>query len=492
MAGPSKSVFGHIANLGRHSAIYAVSTAIQRLTGIVLLPVYTSFTYIQSRGEYGNYALVYVFLAFMNLFYLYGMDSALLRYFYLGNKDRKTVFSSTFLILLVTGVATTLLLFSGSDAIARVLLQDEKLGVLIRPAVWILLFDSLLNLSFLVLRAEEKSIQFTFFRAFRFLLELCLNIVFVVVLRKGVLGIIYANLIASLINFVAMLPIAMRYFRPRIDFALWKEMLRFGLPFLPNGIAYMTIEMVDRFLVQEYLGKDAVGLYSANYKFGTILLLLVVAFRNAWQPFFLKIAGEPRAREIFARVLTYFTIGAGLVTVTVSFFIRDLLTWRILGKFTLLGSRYWAGIPIIPLILLSYFCFGIYVILTPGFYIKKKSKYMVLFTGSGAIINIVLNLILLPRFYIWGAAWATLGSYLVMALGIYLVSNRIYPIPLQWSRLLKTGGLLGIYFSLYYLFELPFWGKILLILTLFLICYKMLLEADERQALKSRLSAIFT
>ncbi len=475
--------FRPIKALFQHSAIYALSTSIQRLQGLLLLPFYTSFTYIPSRSEFGNYVLVYMFIAFMNFFYLYGMDSALLRYFFMGKNDRRTVFSTTFLFLLTTSITTTLLIILASPWIAQFILSDAALALYFKLAAIILLFDSLLNLPYLILRAEEKPIQFTVYRTFRFALEFSLNLLFVIYLRKGVLGILYANIVAAVINFVVMLPVVFRYLRIQINWALAREMLRFGLPFIPNGIAYMTIELVDRLLVEKILGRDAVGLYSANYKFGTIILLLVVAFRNAWQPFFLKVAQQPNARHLYARVLTYFTVWGGLIVGGGALFFKTILTTHYLNKFYLLGPNYWEGIPIIPIILLSYFFYGIYVILTPGFYIQKKSQYMVIFTGSAAVVNILANIVFLPRIGIYGAAIATLFSYLTMAITIFVATERIYPIPVEWKRVgLAFLLVLGLVFLAYWN-DLHFWWRVGIYIASAAYALYFILLPEERKSL---------
>jgi O-antigen/teichoic acid export membrane protein len=483
------AIFRQISGLARHSAIYAIGTIIQRLPGFLLLPVYTNFNYIPSQSDYGDYTIVYTFIAFMNFVYLYGMDSSMLRYFFLGEKDRKTVFSTTFFILLLTGFFTTLMMGLFSTDIAGFILQRPDYGPLIRLAGLILFFDSLGNMPYLILRAEEKSVQFTIFKSSRFFLELLFNIIFVVFLRMGVFGIFYTSLTASIINLVMMLPIIFRYLQKRIDFKLWKEMLTFGLPLLPNGIAFMTIEMIDRLIVPAYLGKEALASYGASYRFGTLLLFMITAFRNAWQPFFLKIANQENARQIYARVLTYFVLGGGLLLLIISYFVRDVLTFHFFGEFYILNNRsYWDGISIIPIILLSYLFYGIYVIFTPGFYIKKESKYMIAFTGSGAILNVISNMILLPLLNsFWGAAWATLISYFVMMLTIYLVANRIYPIPIEWGRITKIFILIIALLAVYYAFELNLWFRLLIILAAALYSLFGIVQPGERRALKARL-----
>jgi len=483
------SIAKQISRLAQHSAIYAISTAIQKLAGFILLPVYTNTAYIASRSEFSDYATIFAFTAFMHYFYAYGMDSALLRYFFIGERDRKTVFSTTFFVLIVSSLATTGVLLFFSESVANMLFGSGSYILFVQLAAATLFFDVLGNMPYLVLRAEEKPLQYTAFRVLRFALELGLNIYFVVFLRTGVIGIMYTILIASIVNFLVTLPVTLRYLRAVFDTELCKEMLAFALPFLPNGIAFTMIELIDRFIIPAVLDKDALGLYSANYKFGTILLLLVIAFRNAWQPFFLKVAKQENARSIYSRVLTYFCLGAGIIVIGGTFFINDLLTTEFAGR-SFLGKAYWDATGLIPIILLSYLFFGMYVIFTPGFYIEKKSRYMVIFTGSGAAVNIIANLILLPKIGVFGAAWATVFSYATMALTIYIATQRIYPIPIEWGRVLKCFLLIAAAMMAHYLFPMALLWRIVLFVIVG-IAFLGILERSERSAVKSVITKFF-
>lgn len=478
---------GSIRRLFQHSAIYTVSTSIQRLQGLIMTPIYTSTLYLPSLADYSNYGLIYTFIAFMNFVYLYGMDSAFLRYYFLGKTDKKTVFSTSFGILFITGLITSLLLLIFSTPLSGLILFSDSLAYFIKLAALILFFDTIGNLPFLILRAEERAVLFTSFRVLRFSLELLLNLLFVVVLKKGVVGILQANILASLLNLLVMSPFVIKYFRFSFNFALLKEMVIFGLPFLPNGIAFMTIEMVDRFLVRKYLGEDILAFYHANYKFATILLLLIVGFRNAWQPFFLKISEESDAAKTYSRILNYYLLLAGIIIIAVTFFIKDILTWHYFNTFYLLGKNYWAGIGFIPWIILSYFFFGIYVIFTPAFYIKKKSQYMVLFTGTGALINIICNLILLPRIGIWGAVIATVLAYLSMSIMIYFIAQHLYPIPVKLKNLYSIAATIGITYLFYYIIEPGLLIRLVMFTMIVILVYFILLSGDDRKNIKTTL-----
>ncbi|MBN2367138.1 MAG: oligosaccharide flippase family protein [Calditrichaeota bacterium] len=477
-----------IARLFQHSAIYSLSTSVQRLQGLIMTPIYTSAIYLPEMSEYGNYGLIYTFIAFMNFVYLYGMDSAFLRYFFLGKSDRKTVFSTTFFTLLISGLVTSLLLIIFANPVSRFILFSPELGEFIRLAALILFIDSLGNLPYLILRSEERPVSFTVFRMMRFVIELLLNILFVVLLRKGVHGILYANILAAFINLVIMLPYTGRYLSMKFDRSLLTEMVRFGLPFLPNGIAFMTIEMVDRFLVTDFLGKEVVAFYHANYKFATILLLLIIGFRNAWQPFFLKISKEKDAPIIYARVLNYYLLAAAIVVVFVTLFIRDLLTIRYFDAFYLLDPRYWTGIIFIPMIILSYYFYGVYVIFTPAFYIKKKSSYMIIFTGTGAALNIILNFWLLPAIGIWGAVVATVAAYAVMMVSIILFAQKIYPIPVRILNFLWLFLIIGLVYLCYYIIDLNIWLRMILFLLFLAVSWNIVLSFPEKATIKEKIT----
>ncbi len=450
----------HIKNLARHSSIYTISTFMQRALGFIMLPIYTDPSYLASKSQYGDLTLVYTFMAFMNIVYLYGMDSAILRYFFLGKYKRSDVYSTGFKSVVVNSFLLSFVLFWFAPQLGAFVFAGTHYAPLIRISAAILFFDSIGNLPYLVLRAEEKSLHYSAFRIGRFILEFLLNILFVVVWHKGVMGVLYANVIASFLNLLALLPYQMHYLKGKWSTEVFKILLLFGLPILPNGLAYLTVEVSDKYLMRVLLNKDLLGLYSANYKFGSLLLLVVIAFRNAWQPFFLKIAKQENARQIYARVLTYFTLVSTVVIIFGSFVIDYLVRLPLPGGKTVMGRMYWPGTKIIPIILTSYLFYGLYVNFTVGIYIRKKTKYMIIFTGLAALVNIGSNLYLMPHFGIMGAAFATLLAYLVMAISIFVANQKLYYIPYEYGRIAFILFYLAAVLAFYYAVEPGPWLRL--------------------------------
>ncbi|MCF8412002.1 MAG: polysaccharide biosynthesis C-terminal domain-containing protein, partial [Melioribacteraceae bacterium] len=145
---------------------------------------------------------------------------------------------------------------------------------------------------------------------------------------------------------------------------------------------------------------------------------------------------EPNAKQIFSKVLTAFASISGIITVFLSLYIADIATLKFWGR-SLIGADYHQGLVIVPLILLSYFFHGLYVNFTAGIYIEEKTKYLPLITFSGAVVNVITNFILIPQIGYLGAAIATLISYLVMCIYIYLISNKYYPIEYEFSKIVS-------------------------------------------------------
>jgi len=430
------AIVENLKNLFRHSFIYTFSTFIQRALGLILMPILTDTSFISTTGKYGDYSLIYVFIAFMNIIFLYGMDAAFLRYFFLGNHKREDVFKTAFFAILISSIALSFAVYGFSEFTSRILFVGDGYHNLMKITAGILFFDSLCNLPYLILRAEERSISYTSIRIGRFLLELILNFLFVVVFRLEVLGILYANLIAAALNFLVLSPFLRKYLLGKFSWNIIKDLLKFGLPMLPNGLAYLVVEASAKFLMPRILNKDILGIYAANYRFGTALLLFVIAFRTAWQPFFLKIADQTDAKKIYSKVLSYFVMLCSAIVIIVSYLFEYIVKIPVAPGKTLLGAYYWEGIIIVPVILFSYLLYGIYVNFTVGIYIKKKSSLMFIFTGLAAIVNIGSNLYLMPRYGMMGAAFATLLSYLAMTLSLFYANQRIYPISYEWNRIL--------------------------------------------------------
>jgi O-antigen/teichoic acid export membrane protein len=266
-------------------------------------------------------------------------------------------------------------------------------------------------------------------------------------------------------------------------------MLKFALPYLPGSLAAMMVQMIDVPIMRELINDSTVGIYRANYKLGIFMMLFVSMFQFAWQPFFLENAKEKNAKEIFAKVFTLFLFVGGIIWLLLTLFIDNIAQIELGGR-TLIGREYLEGLMIVPLVLLGYLFYGLYINFTAGIYIEEKTNYFPVVTGMGAAVNILANLFLIPIYGIMGAAIATFASYFIMAIGLYFVSQKFYSIKYEFRKVIVL--LLDIFLITigYYYFlwnnSLNLLTKILLLSAFFaiLILFRAITKKDFQSGLK--------
>ncbi len=467
-----------LKELSKDTAIYGISTVIGRLFGFILIPFLTQFFTRDQMGVYGN---IYAYIAFLNIFYIYGMDAAFLKYFSVAKKeDERDIFSTPYIFVGITSLLFTLILLYFRTDIAAAMKVPEPYWRLLYYMIFILLFDTLALIPFAHLRLQRKAGKFAWIKITNISVNLLANIVLVWGFRFDIDAIFISNLIASALAFLLLLPEIMKYLHFKIDAVRLKRMLNFALPYLPAALASVTVQVIDRPILT-YLTDDAtVGVYTTNYKLGISMMLYVGMFQYAWQPFFLNNAKEKNAKEIFARVLTLFMIVGSILVVGISLFVNDIASFEFMPGKTLIAQRFLEGLPIVPIILLSYLFHGMYINFTAGIFIQEKTKYFPVVTITGAIVNVAFNLWAIPKWGIMGAAYATLASYMVNAFLLYVFAQKFYPIKYEYRKIIMLFVLIAIAGAAYYYLlgtgQLYFFMKIIIlfVFTAFLFVFKIL------------------
>jgi O-antigen/teichoic acid export membrane protein len=425
-------MFDKLKELTKDTAIYGISTMVGRFLNFILVPLYTN---IFVPADYGIIQLIYAYIAILNIVFIYGLDSAYLKFASFKDiGDDKDNFSTPYIAIFATSLLFVLLIVINISSIGTSLRIPSGYNYLIYLAAAILFLDANVVIPFLKLRLERKAKIFSFFRIINICVNVVLNIYLILILKWGIEAILISNLAASAVSLMLVSFTIIKNFRFKFHIVLFKRMLKFGLPFFPAGFAVMLVQVIDVPILEKLTDLKTVGIYKANYKLGIFMMLYVNMFQFAWQPFFLQNAKEPNAKEMFSKVLTYFTLAGSIILVVLSLFITDLAQIKIAG-FSLIGSQYWAGLHIVPVILLAYLINGMYSIFAAGIYIEEKSIYVPFITGAGALINIAANFLLIPLLNITGAAFATLASYFVMASGYYFVTQKFYKVSYELNRI---------------------------------------------------------
>jgi O-antigen/teichoic acid export membrane protein len=448
VSGKMEAMLKKIKELGKDTAIYGISTIVGRFLNFLLVPFYTHFI---SRGDMGIYTNIYAYLAFLNIFYIYGMDAAFMKYSSLAEPEtKKKVFSTAYVFVTLSTLALTAVLLLLRLPFGQLMAVPASYIRLIYYVIAILLFDTLALVPFANLRLERKAGKFAALKLTNILINLGLNLLFFLKFHWGIEAIFAANLAASAITLLLLMPEIFKRLQIRIHGIELKKMLRFGLPYLPASLAATMVQVIDRPVVLAMTDAATLGLYQTGYKLGIFMMLVVSMFQYAWQPFFLNNAKEKDAKEVFAKIMTLFVLAASLLWIVITLFIENLARLDIGHGRTLIENHFLPGLVVVPIILLAYLFNGIYVNLWAGLYIEEKTKYFPYVTGAGALVNVAVNIALIPVLGIVGAALATLASYMVMASAIFIFAQRFYKIDYEYGKLLKILGTIFVAAILYY------------------------------------------
>ena len=420
-----------IKKLGTQSLIYGAGHVAARGITFLLLPIYTN---LFSLSDYGIISLVYTFLGFMNVILHYGLDASLLKHYVPADiEERKSILTNAYASFLLTTVVFFLFLVFFRSDISGLLFGNPLPSITLMVA-GILFFDVLWSMHVLLLRAEGKPVFYTAVSFINVFLTLGLNILFVMYLKLGISGVLISNLITSGCIFFITFPIIIKQISiTTLSVKQWKRMMKFGFPFLPAGIFSMILELSDRYILHYLTNLETVGLYNAGYKLGMLMMLVVMGFNMAWQPYFLK--KEKNEREYVANVTTY--VLSALVFLWILILIwTDALVKLQFGEFTFFGDQYWASIQIVSIIALAYIFHALFLLQLPGVYLLERSGLIAWIRGLGAVSNIILNLLFIPEYGIVGAACATCISFILMAVFIFMGNRKLFVIKYEWKKIL--------------------------------------------------------
>tara|TARA_Y100000588_G_scaffold390903_1_gene497879 strand:- start:177190 stop:178608 length:1419 start_codon:yes stop_codon:yes gene_type:complete len=419
-----------IKKLGQQSLIYGTGNLAAKGVTFMLLPLYTN---VFSPEDYGIVSLVFTFLGFMNVVLHYGLDASLLKHYVPANsKNRISILTNAYISFILSTLLVVTILILFRSQVANILFGSNLWQISIL-AGGILFFDVLWSIHTLILRAEGKPVSYTLISFFNVFSSLGLNLLLVLNLQMGVLGVVLSNFITSGIIFIITLPILIKRISiSTLSFEYWKKLMNFGLPFFPAGIFSMTLELSDRYILRYLTDLDTVGLYNAGYKLGMLMMLVVMGFNMAWQPYFLK--KEKSEREYIAKITTLILAILGMLWIILVVWVEDLVRIQF-GSFSFIGSQYWPSTQIVPIVALAYIFHAAYLLQIPGVFLLEKSSWIVWVRGVGAITNILLNFLLIPSLGIVGASTATCLSFIFMAAFIFTVNRKIFPIEYEWEKI---------------------------------------------------------
>jgi len=404
-----------------------------RIGTFLLLPIYVT---VLSTADFGAVALVVSVAQLVATFLRMGMDGALMRmHFDSSDPARQNRLLAT--VASMTAVVATL------GALVAAALSYFFFETLFAGLEFIPYGATAAALSFTVtfqyfpatvFRAREQPARFVAFTGGAFVITATVTVVALLVLDAGVVGALAGQLAGGIFVVAVSAVMLLRAGGPAIDPALARGALNFGLPLVPHALAGWALNVSDRWLLSFLLplpaaaARSAIGVYSLGYQLSYAIDLLAQSFNAAWVPFFYRYGATPQGpgilREMTTLTMAAFSAIAAILAVNGTLVV------------TVIASPDFAeAADLIPILAPAFVAHVFYISVVTVIFHERRTRILPLITAAAAGVNVLTNIVLIPRLGIVGAAWATLVAFLFMAVVTTIAAGRVYRLELDWLRL---------------------------------------------------------
>jgi O-antigen/teichoic acid export membrane protein len=414
-----------LRSLASDSVVYGLSDVISRFLTIFLVPIYTR---LFTPADYGVLSLVSASLAVVSTFVVLGLDNSAHRWYWDKEDEverHRTIASWTWCQISVSTLFAAMI-FLAADWLGRLVFKHDGAGIYFRLAALTLPLAVLGRVTTGWMRMQRRPWSTTFYALGTNLVTILATLLLVVAFRWGLVGVYVGQIIAYAAGTVAGAVLLKSWILPKY-FTLERlsEMLRFSLPLIPGAVAYWVVGFADRYFVEAYTTTSEVGLYSVGSQIAALVALATGAFQMAWGPFAFSIHKEPTARRTYADVFLLYLWGGTALSAGLSLFAPEAIR--------LVATRQYSGAStVVGVLALSYVMIGLTYIASTGPSIAKQTRPVGIAMAGAAILNIILNFALVPRFGKVGSAVATLISQTLTPAYLFFRSQRIYPIPYRF------------------------------------------------------------
>ena len=430
----------------RDSSVYSLSGLLTSGISLLLVPLYTR---VFSPGDYGVIDMLAIVTTLVNLTIALEVRQAIGR-FALDTTDQgeRKAYSSTALFFTVAVyVVFALVSIAASPWIGSLLLGSTGYAPLIAVNSLYILVFGIYSLLLVQLVYLSRPTRYTIVNLVYSGVSIGSTVLLVLVLKTGVIGVFYGLLAGGIAGCLLSFLYSRDAFALVFDPTRLREMLIFSIPLVPSSVGVFVSLYVDRMAINTLMTLADVGLYGIGYRFASIVGLLISATQLAVTPYIYAHYREESTQRELARTFRLF-MAFGLFTLLCLGLFAD----EILLVFT--TPRYYGAADLIPFLVGSVLVSGLYIF-APGAWIVKRTKVITVINLSVAVLNLALNLLLIPLLGLIGAGLATLASATVGFVVQFLISQRFYPLRYPWPRILASVVLVAVLLFMVNAISLP-------------------------------------
>jgi O-antigen/teichoic acid export membrane protein len=437
------SLFEKFKETGKHGIIFGVGSILHKLIAFVLLPVYTTQIEV---SEYGALGLILTVGSVLSIIFIFGMNKAVFRsYFdYRNPEDRKVVISTGFILILFSSLSLIAIGFLSSNLLSSLIFDTARYRIHFIIVIATTAFEVLSIIPFVILRAEKKSIQFISFQTTFLIARLALIIYLILGRNWGILAVLVGDLTVGVLSCLTLYIYIKRSLILQFSKNESIKMLKLGLPLIPANISVYVFTAIDRYFINYYSTTSEVGLYNLAYKFGNLItVLFATPMALIWPTIFLSYKKDKNIKEFYTKALTYSCYIAFFLFLIFSLLSKELI--HIMSD-----KEYWASYSVIPIIVFTYALWSLRKSINVAILLKRKTSAEAIIFFVGAVLNIGLNFLLVPRYGMMGAAVATIITYFVLMVILFIYNKKLMDIKYEWSRIVKITIVTALIFGVCY------------------------------------------
>lgn len=406
------------SSVGRASSIYLGSKLLTKIVSFALIPVWT---FVFSPTQYGIIGNLMAWAGFLSPLIMIGLPSATLRLKGdCADEEQWSNFVGSIALILL-GMSAIFLLVSwvAGPSLWSLLTSGEiPYWPLVPITLIAVALGALARLALVVHQAEQSPGKVMAYEQALSTGVIVCALLGVFAFHGGVTGYMLGGLAgAASVSIFFGVNLWQRRYGFSFQRGLAADAVRYGLPLVPQAVAAWTLNLSDRVMLERFSGLEEAGFYNLAANFGIVISMVAISLDQAILPKYLQNAGD-KSRIASVRKLSV----AGLVVLTVitSLSVAGgplLLSWMI-------NSRYGGSLPAVCPILMGCFFFGVYQFFLRPLILVRRTKLIACLTVAGAMLNLIANYLLIPKYGAMGAAWTTLGSYFMTASCAVVFSRR--------------------------------------------------------------------
>jgi len=422
--------------------IYGMPEVLDSAITVLLIPLYTSYL---TKADFGILALMASVRVVLAMFYILGINSALIKqnFDFQTEEERRSYFGSvtTFVVaynLIVTVIFTVFGLTLLRESVSSIPFSPYFITV-----IWATFFSRLSVIAMVRFRVMDRPLYFSIMAISRFIISTSITIILIAKYDLGAMGRLYAVLYTSIAFFlISLLLLRGLNFEP--DAKYIRKALKFGLPLFPFFMCTWILSSSDRWILKYYRDLDQVGLYDLGFRVASVMRFVINGIFLAVVPYFYRLADEGK-KEDLNRIGTYLAAVMVTLALCVATFGRELI-------FTLATKPFHPAAVVVPVLALGFLFRAMFIFPNCALQFSEKVLTISFVTVGGAVVNLVLNFILIPRIGMMGAAATTAITLCCMWLALQYLAQKAYPLKYDLTPIATAVLIAGVTYAAQALF----------------------------------------